>query len=84
MQREFDSKDVFMFNADLWKGQSVNLVTCGLRYLLFTSKYLQSDFLILNLYLPARSSNFSEEFLLVRAQGTYRNIYTSAETKIGI
>ena len=62
----------------------MNLGTCGLRYLLFTSKYLQSDFLILNLYLPTRSSNFSEEFLLVRAQGTYRNIYTSGETQIGI
>ena len=63
-----------MMSLWLWKGQPVNLVTCGLRYLLFTSKYLQSDFQILNLYLLTRSSNFSEEYFC--SQSTrYLQIY---------
>ena len=64
----------------------MNLVTCGLRYLLFTSKYLQSDFKILNFYLLTRSSNFSEENFLVRAQGTYRfiNQLHTGENLIGV
>ena len=44
----------------------MNLGTCGLRYLLFTSKYLQSDFQILSFNLPVSRRDFP-----VTAQGTF-------------